>query len=1403
MSRIRVILLSVFLFFNAVVFSQPKRIVLKFKQNTPIIVLDAFTSNNIRNSQNPISKSIEKFNVNSSEQLFNKFISKLNLKNNDAYGIDRIFILNVSTNKIADLISEIKQNEFVEYVKEVSPFKLESFTPNDPYYANQYYLNRINIPQVWDSQQGGDAVVGIIDSGLDFLHPDLQQSYFINTGEFGNGKETNGIDDDNDGFVDNWRGWNFVDNNNNPTDDNIFSHGTCVAGIVSAGFNNGIGISSVTGGTKSLIMRCFNSQGIGYEDQIATAILYGVMQGVKVFNFSFGDYIYSELLRDVVKYAYSKNVTIVCSAGNDNSSVLHYPSSFEEVISVAASDELDRKATFSAYGVTVDLFAPGVNILTTSRVGQGSQEYGNNYMLANGTSFSAPIVAGIASILKAKNPNLTNEEIRGILVSSTNYLIGQNNWDDYFSAGIANAYNSFQNYNNPTSVRFFSPQLNYSFINDTVAVSITAASAFFTSYSLKYGVGLLPSGYTELFSSPSQVIKDTVFKWKTNLFADTTYTLKLIVSLNNGRTVEHSAVIHKNKSSPVFTNYSNGEIIFNDGYSEFITFTTKEPTKGLLYYKRKNVNEDYKRIFADDGNVGYFTESHFALLNHFSLQPNTDYEYYFEAISMNGKSTIKNDTSFYFTTKNQIDKYSFVKKSYNLPKSQIFDKVVDVFNNGGKNLFTNNVSLGLTAELYSFSNNKFDKINSGWIGNNVVRDIINRSTKWELLTSQQRTGSIFESQGSYQIPSSRIWTSGNSDEFWSSKFADVDGDGVEEILGYGTQALRILKFQGGVTDFAALNYLPANANNYSNSQNVIVNDFDNDGKTEIVFTNSFIDAGNNQNTSVNIYEHTTGSNFVLVFHEEYPLVIKGDNINTGDIDGDGKKEIVIGFSTDFAIPVKLFSALFIKCTANNTFEEYSSVEFYNKDAQAEISSKTGNVDSDSKDELIVNAGKQLYILKYNSASTKFEPIYFKEEINSYNSIVYDFDNNGIKELGINNSDSLIFLERNISFAGPSTPAGLKGISIDSNLVSLSFQTVAGAQYYKIYRGGSDTTAYTLLDSTTGANYSDTQISNRRDYYYKVSAVDTTKAIRESLLSSSVKVFVHNKSKLQTALYDKGLLTLKFSEKVSLQIPDLKSFVINGGINPSSVGIKSSNELSLSFKENLPQGNGKVSIRNLTDFYTSPVDTSTLQFSVSNADSASFYVTTLKLVSSNQLSIEFNTNVDTVTSYNLSNYTIEPFNLKVISAVRDNTNKKVLLLSINSSGNIGSSGRTYFIRINNVYSESGVKIVTGSGSVFSLNFVKEDLSSIAVYPNPYSKSKSSREIITFANLTKTAKVYVFTLSGTPVIELTETDGNGGVEWNLRDSKGNEVPSGIYIYKVEGKNSAGVEVESNMSKFAVVK
>lgn len=1398
----KILILLLFLLSSHSVNAQPKRIAVKFKPETPANILSDFTNNNLRNSRNSLLKSIEKYEVFSSAQLFSKYISNLNLKNESDFGLTRIFILESNSSEVSQFINDVKINRYVEYAKEITSLKLESFTPNDPYSSSQYYLNLVNIPPVWDKRKGG-VLVGIIDSGIDFLHPDLKQSYYINPGEYGSGKENNGIDDDNDGFIDNWRGWNFINNTNNPEDDNIYSHGTSVAGIISAGFNNNIGISSVTAGSKSLILKCFNSQGIGYEDHIASAILYSVVQGVKVINMSFGDYIYSDLFRDVIRYAYSKNVVLIASAGNDNSTVLHYPSSFDEVISVAACDKYPNKASFSAYGVTVDLYAPGVDILTTSRLGKGDAQYGGDYLLANGTSFSAPVVAGIASLLFAENPSLSNEDLRGVLVSTTNYFANQSNWDDYYSSGFLNSFSAFQNSFNPTTARIYSPYLNYGFSNDTLKVMLTAASAFFGSYSLKYGIGYKPELYTNLFSSSVQAIRDTVFTWNTYAMQDTSYTLKLQLLANNGRIIEHSTVFSKSDAPPSFTYYSNGEIVFKDGFSEFITFTNDVPSKGLIYYRRKGSADVFQSIYADEGNIGYFTTSHFAYISHFNLLPDTDYEYYFEAVSHNGMKSVLTDSSFYFRTKKQIDKYSYIKKPYSLPKSQINDKVVDINNNGTKDLLVNNLTRSFGSEIFEFSNNRFQSVVVDFVGQYNIRDIILKNNKWNLLVSTRtRDGIIYQSQTDYSIPGNEIWNSGNASPFWSSQFADVDGDGIEEILGFGNDGLSIKKFQSTVTDFANLSFIPQNGSSYANSQNTLVYDFDSDGRKEIVFTNSFFD-NEGQKTSLNIYKHISGNTFTWVFHEEYPLAIKGDNLCMGDFDGDGKKEIAIGFSTELEIPVKLFSVLFIKCTGLNTFEEYSSTEFYNSNPQAELSTESGDVDSDNKDEVIVSEGSSLYILKLNPGTQKFDPVFYQEGINSYNSIVYDFDNNGIKELGVNNNDSLIFLEKNISFAGPSTPSGLKGFSTDSNSVTLSFQLVSGAQYFKIYKGNSDTTGYTLVDSVTSPYYIDNNVLNKRDYYYKVSAVDVTKPMHESLLSSYSKVFVHNKSGLLSAVFDKGNLFLRFSEKISTAIPNPENFILNGSVNPNSIAIKNDHEYSLTFKDKINNGSHRIASRDLLDFYTSPVDTNSVAFSVQSYDTSSFFIASLKLVNNELLSVEFNSSVDTLSAYNLSNYSIEPFNLKVIKVNRNNTNRKILYLGINSKGNVGASGKTYFLRLSNIFSEQGSRIVSGSGSVFSLNFVREDLSGIAVYPNPFSFSKSTKQQITFANLTKTATVYIYSLSGVLIAELRENDGNGGVEWDLRDTKGNIVPSGIYIYKVEGKNSSGVDVESNMNKFAVVK
>jgi hypothetical protein len=1392
-----VLILLVFILSCGFAYTQTDKCIIKLNRNAPNNILTALKNNNIKTLNNSLSKIAEDYNLSQFTMLFGVLEKSTGKEELRKYGFDRIIAFTVENKNLPSSLAALSSNEYIEYAQKIEKLNLESvtFTPNDPYFGSQYYINTVNIIPVWDLQQNVNVIVGIVDSGIDFLHPDLNQSYIINPGETGNGKESNGIDDDNNGFVDDWRGWNFADNNNNPSDDNNYSHGSCVAGIISAGFNNGTGITPVTGNAKSLILKCFNSQGIGYEDQVATAVLYGISRGVKVFNFSFGDYIYSNLLKDVIKYAYSKNITIVCSAGNDNSDVLHYPSAFDEVISVAASDELDRKATFSSYGNTVDIFAPGVNILTTSRTGLGNPEFGNNYMHANGTSFSAPIVAAIAAVLKEKNPLLSNEEIRGLLISTARYFPSQTGWDYVYASGIASGYGAFQNYNNPSTARIFYPYLNQSFTSSVIPFYITAASSFFVSYSISYGLGNTAKNFTQIYSSNSQVIRDTVYNWNISQIPDTAISLQLKINTNNGKTIEHRTVIEKNTRIPVITGSYNNEILYNDDFAESISFTTDKPTLGMIYIKRKGVNEPYKPIYTDDGQIGFYSYYHYADLKHSEFSPSTEYEYQLHATGLNGIGTFLLDSGFIFKTKNKLNKTGYIKKTYNLPLSQVCGTVEDILNNGKKTLLTNNIRNSLNIEAYNFSGNSFSRISDSWLGNYIARDIILINGKWNLLTSKQRSGAIFESnQG--ELPSNNIWNSGSSDDFWSSCYADADNDGTKEILGFGKSGVVIMKNPGTV--FASIPYTPQGKDNYANSQNILTGDFDSDGKTDLVFTNSFIESGN-VHTVLSVYEFTGNNTYQLKYTETFPLTIKGDNLFTGDFDGDGKKEFGIGMSYP-ATAVKQFAVLFYESSGNDTYKNFASADMHSDGSFSESFSKSGNTDTDSKDEVIINTGGNLYVLKYNGTSGMFEPVYYSSNYNSYNSIIYDFDNNGTKEIGLNNNDSLIFIERDIPYAGPETPANVKGYSSDSNKVILNFNPVNGADYYRIYR--SDSVIYGLYDSVTANSYSDVYVQNRRNYYYKITAVDTNLAVRESRQTEALQVYVHNKSKLITANFDAGLLFVKFSEKIAAVIPPVSSFRINNSY-PKTIGIKSPCEYSLILNTTPLNGQYSVSTNGLTDFYNSPVDTNTLQFSINIQDSALFYLKSLALINSNTLKAEFNSNTDTITSFYDGNYTFEPFGLKVISIERDKYDKKILYIKINSTGNIGPSGRTYFLRINNTYSETGIRITQGSGSVFSLTFVKENLSEAVTYPNPFVKSKSISGKITFANLTKTAKIYIFDLSGNKIKELTEDNGDGGVDWDVKDKNGRDLPTGIYIYQIEGKNSQGSDVESMMGKFAVVR
>ncbi|HEX7357098.1 MAG TPA: S8 family peptidase, partial [Ignavibacteriaceae bacterium] len=312
----------------------------------------------------------------------------------------------------ASFNSILASDNDIEYIQKSNEYQLD-FVPNDSLISQQWALEKIKAFDAWDITQGSDTVLlAIIDTGIDYLHPDLKNKIYKNPGEIGidnNGKNksSNGIDDDNNGFIDDYMGWDFVDRagfpfdstggdyltwDNNPKDEQ--GHGTLVSGTAAAEINNISGIAGVAPNIKILNLRSFDPGGYGEEDDAAAAILYAVKLGAKVINMSWGDYSFSYVLRDVIRYAYSQNVVLVASSGNNGNNDPHYPSGYSEVISVGNSTEQDFVAGSSNGGSTLDLVAPGSNILSTSM--------NSEYSSYSGTSAAAPFVSASASLILSK-----------------------------------------------------------------------------------------------------------------------------------------------------------------------------------------------------------------------------------------------------------------------------------------------------------------------------------------------------------------------------------------------------------------------------------------------------------------------------------------------------------------------------------------------------------------------------------------------------------------------------------------------------------------------------------------------------------------------------------------------------------------------------------------------------------------------------------------------------------------------------------------------------------------------------------------------------------------------------------------------------------------------------------------
>ncbi len=351
--------------------------------------------------------------------------------------------------------------------------------PNDPYYGSSgawgqsfddlWGLKKISGSGAWDIAQGSGVIVAVVDTGLDTYHPDIAANVWQNPACANGG--TGDV-----GFAGDCNGWNFVNKTNNVQDD--FGHGTHVAGTIAAVGNNGIGVIGVAPKAKIMAVKVLDQEGSGYNEWIANGIIFAADHGAKVINLSLGggnNSKYANPVADAITYAHMMGITVVAAAGNsatDVGNVLYFgtfPAALPDVITVSASTQTDLMAYFSNYGTKIDVAAPGggdeaVDVGSTGIIEpyrtilslkasqavpdmtrNGHLVVGSQYIRQAGTSMAAPHVAGLAALILSQHPEYTPEQVRQVIRKSADHI----NPSGSNSAG----FNSFSGYGRINALR--------------------------------------------------------------------------------------------------------------------------------------------------------------------------------------------------------------------------------------------------------------------------------------------------------------------------------------------------------------------------------------------------------------------------------------------------------------------------------------------------------------------------------------------------------------------------------------------------------------------------------------------------------------------------------------------------------------------------------------------------------------------------------------------------------------------------------------------------------------------------------------------------------------------------------------------------------------------------------------
>ena len=1278
--------------------------------------------------------------------------------------------------------------------------------PNDPEFPDQQvHLDNCNIPQSWDYTVGNEQIiVGIVDSGLHFDHPDMQNNIFINQNEIPN----DGIDNDGNGYIDDVHGWDFVDapelgsialgdylqQDNDPDDE--LNHGTHVAGIISADTNNEEGVSGISWNSKLLIVRSgFKTLNGGYlqDDDAAAGIIYAADMGADIINLSWGDTNYSQIIADACYYAYNKGSIIVAAAGNEGATAEHqvvYPAQLSTTLAIGAVDRYRTLASFSSYGPQIDIVAPGQIVLSTFDI--TPEDF---YKEQSGTSMAAPFVCGAIALLLSVEPELNFSEVRGRLISSAEDL-GEIGFDYEYGNGLLDVYSLLTETSYPV-IEITTPQDNTG-LNSTFDIIGTVQCPNFWYYSVKYTSEEMPASTDWSDVDPDnpdyfeQVENDTIAQFIVDdSVLDNTYTIKIEAITADQQHYTYFRTIYIDQTSPEF----------NADYASYMKRYAAEIPE---YYIQALFDEDvniFLRQYPSTEFLPHFGDADsLQIIKIDGLPQNVLID--IKAENLCGLETVI-DSAYIFETDDQtIDIHGFDQLAIGNELVSV-QKTYDFDGNGKNEIFV----LETEEELQTL---KILELN----GEELITKHEFSAVFWpndlgntnesgmEVIGIQLDRPLVLETTYGNYYPSEPIFVDINA---FGANFADYDDDGIDEVIlvknedisGISHRVLTLNQRNGNSFDREELilNETPTSIKNFFSTK-VVCDKLDNDNYPDILAAD--------KDGDIMIFERETGE-FEMVWNHRLP-VGNAYNLCSGDFTGDGKSEFCVGgYNQDMLDPAKSFSFYeFFKTTdINNEYQSLGYLAFSEIDTKNSLAA--ADIDGDGDNEIVISVPPNIYIVDYIdgqfqpiwqglSTKTSSNTIAFSGKTASQNAFIIT----NVEENGIIRSALISEMEE---FTGPSSPQFFTAIPLDSVSVYLSWQQQE-ADHFNVYCKLKD--IVTLVANNVQENFfTDDNLTIGDTLYYQVTAVDLSYDPVESLPTSWEIAIPYFAPELENIrMISQYEIKLKFD----LEVDNIHStiFSVEFGrekIYPVSVNmIEQNTALILRFNTQFVEYDDYIlNISGLTGKTGVPVFQGPYQFQYKE-DTSPPEIITVRTSNTKIVNVIYSEALDKSLAEDINNYTL------VLPAVdKDNEIERLeyseadsCYVSMQMKEELKYTNQSYFLKVKGIEDLAG-NVISNSGNKchFSLTSMLglRNLKQMIVYPNPLYISESLIDKVNFINLPTdvSGKIWIYNLDGELIFENAVGPYNiGGLapcfSWKCENNYGNKISSGIYFYLLRmGKDS----------------